>query len=178
MAKVSYATLKLKTNTDVDTFDFNGNQIEVLKYLPIADKYDLIAVTMQKAEQDGTYNELMLDMYFHLHLVYLYTNLSFTDKQREDEMKIYDCLCSTGFMDRFISILNDEEYHYLRSTLQTIVANKVAYNSTIAATVRKVIDDLPKNAEAAAKLVENFNPEKYAQVINFANAVGAPVPQV
>ena len=40
MSKVSYANLKLKVDTSINTFDFEGNKIEVLKYLPIEDKYD------------------------------------------------------------------------------------------------------------------------------------------
>ena len=44
MAKVTYASLKLKTNTNVNTINFNGNQIEVLQYLPIEEKYSLVIV--------------------------------------------------------------------------------------------------------------------------------------
>ena len=40
MAKVSYANLKLKTDKTVKAFDFMGQEIEVLQYLPIEDKYD------------------------------------------------------------------------------------------------------------------------------------------
>ena len=93
MAKVTYASLKLKVDNSSFTFDFNGNQIEVLKYLPIDSKYDLVEVTLQKSkESNGYYNPLKVDMYFHLHLVYMYTNISFTDKQREDEAKLYDTI--------------------------------------------------------------------------------------
>ena len=101
MAKVSYASLKLKVDNSVETFDFQGNTIEVLKYLPIQEKYDLIMVALEKAE-DEIYNPIMLEAYFHLHLVYMYTNLTFTDKQREDELKLYDTLQSTGFITKMI----------------------------------------------------------------------------
>ena len=42
MSKVSYANMKLKVNNEIKTFDFNGNEIEVLSYLPIEDKFDLV----------------------------------------------------------------------------------------------------------------------------------------
>ena len=42
MAKVSYASLKLALDKNVNTFDFNGTQIEVKRYLPIEDKMDLV----------------------------------------------------------------------------------------------------------------------------------------
>ena len=47
--KASYANMKLKVNTEVDTFDFKGQTIEVLKYLPARDKYDLLMITLQKS---------------------------------------------------------------------------------------------------------------------------------
>lgn len=47
--KISYANMKLKLNTDVNTFDFKGQKVEVLKYLPAEDKYDLLMITLQKS---------------------------------------------------------------------------------------------------------------------------------
>ena len=114
MAKVSYANLKLKTNQEVKKFEFNGQEIEVLQYLPTEDKYDLIMTTLQKSEEDGIYNDMKLDVYFHLHLVYMYTNLSFTDKQRENETKIYDTLKSNGFIDNLLINIPEYEYHTLQ----------------------------------------------------------------
>ena len=96
MSKITYTSLKLKPKEEVKTFDFNGVTIEVKQYLPIDEKYDLISVALQKAKEDNIYNELKLDMYFDLYLVYLYTNVTFTDKQKEDEAKLYDALQSNG----------------------------------------------------------------------------------
>ena len=170
MSKVSYANLKLKVDTSVDTFDFNNQTIEVLKYLPIEDKYDLIMITLQKAEEDGIYNDIKLDMYFHLNLVYMYTNLSFTEKQKENEAKIYDTLQSNGFFNKFLATLNEDEYADLYNALKIIAAEKTKYNCTFAAIVKSFITDLPSNADAAAKIVENFDPEQYQAVLDFVNA--------
>ena len=99
--KVSYANMKLKTNTSVNTFDFCEQKIEVLKYLPAQDKYDLLMITLQKSLEGNVYNAFKLNLYFELNLVYMYTNISFTDKQREDELKLYDTLKSNGFFELF-----------------------------------------------------------------------------
>ena len=170
MSKVSYANLKLKVNTEVNTFDFNNQKIEVLKYLPIQDKYDLIMITLQKAEENGIYNEVKLDMYFHLHLVYMYTNLSFTEKQKENEEKIYDTLQSNGFFDVFLETLDEDEYTYLYNSIGLISKEKTDYNKTITALIRDYFDSMPKKAESAAKIVENFNPAQFQAVLDFANA--------
>ena len=88
MAKISYTSLKLKTDTSVKTIDFNESKIEVLQYLPISEKYDMLNITLQKCREGAIYNPLKKDMFFHLNLVYLYTNINFTEKQREDEAKL------------------------------------------------------------------------------------------
>ena len=80
MAKVSYANLKLKVNKGVKTFNFMEQEIEVLQYLPIEDKRDLISIVCQNAEENGIYNPLLVDTYFHLYLVYMYTDIIFSAK--------------------------------------------------------------------------------------------------
>lgn len=170
MAKVSYANLKLKTNTNVKTFDFEGTEIEVLQYLPIEDKYALISLTLQNSKEDNIYNELKLDMYFHLYLVYLYTNLSFTDKQRENENKIYDTLKSNGFIDKMLENLPEGEYSDLLIFLNEQKNLNMEYGNTVAAIISKFINDLPANAQAAMDIVENFDPDKFQAVKDFAKA--------
>lgn len=166
--KVSYANMKLKLNTNVNTFDFHGQKIEVLKYLPAQDKYDLLMVTLQEAAENGTYNEFKLNLYFELNLVYMYTNISFTEKQREDELKLYDNLKSNGFFDLFYQAIDEQEYNELLTQLNTLKEDYIYYNTSMAAIINGLINNLPKNAEAAAKIVESFDPKQYQAVVDFA----------
>lgn len=166
--KASYANMKLKLNTEVETFEFCGQNIEVLKYLPAQDKYDLLMVTLQKSFEDGIYNEFKLDMYFQLNLVYMYTNISFTEKQREDELKIYDNLKSNGFFEKFFVALDEDEYEELFTLLNTMKENNVRYRNSIAEIINRLIDDLPGNAEIAANIVNSFKPDQFKEVVNFA----------
>ena len=168
--KVSYTNMKLKVNTQVNTFDFCGQKIDVLKYLPAKDKYDLLMVTLQKATEQGAYNDFLISMYFELNLVYMYTNISFTEKQREDEFKLYDTLKSNGFFDLFYKALNEEEYNELFASLNVLRKDTVTYRMSMGSVLNNLIDNLPKNAEAAAKIVQNFNPDQYKRVVDFARA--------
>lgn len=170
MTKVSYANLKLKTDKTVSCFNFLGQEIEVLQYLPIEDKYDLIMITCQKAEENGVYNPLMIDVYFHLHLVYMYTNLSFTEKQKENELKIYDNLRSNGFFEEFLRAMNEDEYNELYNYIHEVTEMTLNYKNTAGAVLQSVIQDLPRNAQAAADIVNSFDPKQYQAVIDFATA--------
>lgn len=176
---MNYKDLNLHINNDMYSIEVQGKKINIKKYLPINDKKDLIEITLQKAEEpNGTYNEILIDMYFNLYLVYLYTDIIFTDEDREDEMKLYDQLESSGLLERIIDKIPDDEYDTLMGYLETMRKEDSYYKHSAAAMVQKLIIDLPKNAEAAAKIVQNFNPEKYQEVVDFAQHANGnrPIP--
>jgi len=54
--------------------------------------------------------------------------------------------------------------------IQTLDAEK-AYRNTAASIIAKLVDDLPKNAEVAKNIVENFDQNKFDQVLAFAKSV-------
>ena len=166
--KVAYANMKLKTDTSVKTFEFSGQKVEVLQYLHAQDKYDLLMITLQKSLEDNLYNEFKLNLYFELHLVYMYTNISFTEKQREDEFKLYDTLKSNGFYEKFFQVINEDEYNELFEQLNAIKNASFKNKRSVAGLIGEFINDLPANAEAAAKIVESFDPEQYKAVVDFA----------
>lgn len=176
MAKTSFASMKLKVNDSVREFDFNGHKIEVKQYLPMEDKIDLVQISLQKSEEDGVYNEALLDMYFNLNIIYLYTNISFTDKQREDEFKLYDLMQSNDLIPQVIANMDEDEYNSLLDYIQRIRKDRLKYKQTAASVIQSLVQDLPGNAEAAAEIVEKFNPEQYQAVVDFATAANGGVP--
>lgn len=172
MGKITYSKIGLKVNTEVNKFTFNNQEIEVLHYLPVEDKIDLIEVALQKAEEDGIYNETMLDMYFHLNMVYLYSNITFTEKQKENEPKLYDAMVSSGFMAAFLQTMDEDEYTTVFNDLQRVRASREKYDLSTAAIVKSLIVDLPENAKTAAAVVDGFDPAQFQRLLNFAKASG------
>ena len=177
MAKVSYANLKLKVDQRVETFDFGGQSIEVKQYLPIEDKYDLIMITLQQAKEGNIYNPVKLEMYFNLNLVYSYTNISFTEKQREDGAKLYDTLLSSGFLNPIIEAIPDDEYDELRNCIEILEEKLENNEKSFAAKLADFMEELPNKMQEAAKIAEGFDPEQFKNVINFATAAngGRPI---
>lgn len=170
MAKPTYASMKLKVDTKPTKITFNDTEIEVLQYLPINDKYDLIMITLQNAYEEGIYNPLKLDMYFHLYMIYMYTNINFTEKQKEDETKIYDTLTSNGLISEVLKYIPENEYQVLFTYMQEIIDEKMKYNTSASALLQSFINDLPTQAQAALDIVENFDPDKFQAVKDFAKA--------
>ena len=182
MANVSFNNLKLSANKEVKIAEFNNTKIEVLQYLPIEDKNDLIQITMQKSFMDGYFNEILLDAYFHLNIIYLYTNLNITEKQREDELKLYDKIYSSGLLEVILEQLPEDEYKYLFNMLQEQTKDFLTYKNSAAAVVQSFIQDLPANAAAAADIVNNWDADKFQSVqdmVQLARQTGMnpPIPE-
>lgn len=176
---MNFTDLKLPTEylqqNAVNTFTYRdksgtNHDITVKEYLPVEDKIDLIAIALQKAEEDGIYNELLLDVYFHLNIIYLYTNIEFSDEDRLNELELYDKLDTNGIINDVIANMNQNEYNNLKDYLTVMKESHLKYDNTAAAVLQRMIQDLPKNAAAAAEIVNNFNPEQYQAVADFATA--------
>lgn len=100
MPKIAFTKLSLTQPKEVKQWEFNGQIIEVKQYLPIKDRTELAQnVVQQVLEQNDTYlNEFAFRIFMDLEIVFNYTNLSFTEKQKEDLYKLYDLLSSSGFI--------------------------------------------------------------------------------
>ena len=174
---VSYTNMKLKIDTSTKTVDLgNGVSIEILKYLPIEEKYNLIEITLQKAYEGEIYNPIKLDMYFSLYLVYLYSNINFTDKQKEDEYKIYNALKSNGVLDKIIDAIEDDEYNELYTMLVETEDKKTQYNQSLVGVFNLLSEAVNQNSDRLKEIANNFQEEKFQNVLDFAKAANGNRP--
>ena len=119
MSKVAFTKLGLKPNTEVVSIHFNDLEIEVKQYLPIQEKLELIGDVINGvlATDDNKFpNFLKMDMFLNLEIVFKYTNISFTEKQKEDLPKLYDLLAGAGLIEKIVDTIPKGEYHILYST--------------------------------------------------------------
>ena len=111
MAKVSLTKLGLKANQEFKTFNFNEQVIEVKQYLPVNEKLALISnVINQSIDENNFNNPLQVKVFTLLEIVYNYTNINFTDKQKEDSAKLFDMLYSSGFIAEVLDNIPNKEY--------------------------------------------------------------------
>jgi hypothetical protein len=109
--KPTFAKLKLQKNTNVKTITFNDFEIEIKQYLPVNDKLALIGKVLNQASDEQNYsNPIKEDIFGTLEIIYAYTNISFTEKQKEDPCGLYDILVSSGLADMIIDAIPTTEY--------------------------------------------------------------------
>jgi len=166
-------SIKDKTNQVVVNDDVT---IEIKQYLPIEDKIDLVQIALQKALEGNIYNEMKLDMYFNLYLVYMYSNIEFSEEDRVDEFKLYDELESNDIIAHVIAGMEESEYNYLFKMISILKLTDQKYRNSAAAMVQSVIQDLPGNAAAAVEIMDKFDPNKYKEIETFVEAANAGRP--
>jgi hypothetical protein len=145
--------------------------------LPIEEKNELIAMTVQDSNEAGFINPVKLQLYFELYTVYLYTDLVFTDEDRVDELAIYNALKSNGVIDAVIKSIPEEEWGELYTLFCDYRATKEKYGHSVAGVLNNFIENLAPNAQNAAEIINGFNPEMFQNVIAFAQAAngGRPI---
>ena len=134
MAKISYTKLGISKEelNKVQTVEYNDQTIEVKQYLPVAEKSELITRVLNNSvdKDNGYYNLLKMDMNLGLEIVYAYSNISFTEKQKEDPMKLYDMLNASKVLNLIIGLVPDGEFYYLNKTTHEMANNIVTYRNS------------------------------------------------
>lgn len=110
-AKPTFAKMGLKMDTNVKVIKIGEQEIEVKQYLPVNDKLVLIGNVISSAADDNNFsNPIKLEVFTALEIVFAYTNIAFTDKQKEDLIKLYDILESNGIFNEIIDAIPKVEY--------------------------------------------------------------------
>lgn len=157
MAKTTFASLKLKLNEEVKTLKIEDKEIEIKQYLPLKDKYLLVKVALEQAFEDGVCNEVLLTGYLELYTVFLYTNLTFTDKQKEDEMKLYDLLSCNGIIEKIFELIPASEINFIYDAIENIKNSQMKYLCSFGAGVKDFTQSFPNEIKKATDMIEELN---------------------
>lgn len=118
--KPTFAKLKLQKNVEVKTIVFNDFEIEIKQYLPVNDKLALISKVLNQASDENNYsNPIKEDIFGTLEIIFAYTNIGFTDKQKEDPCNLYDTMVSCGLADMIIDAIPSAEYKAIVDGINT-----------------------------------------------------------
>ena len=173
-----YKDLNLKVKDQIETISIQGQDINVFQYLPVRDKNDLVQIALQNSRENGVINEIKLEIYFNIYIVYFYTDLIFSEEEKADPGQLYDELQSNGILTRILGAINQDEYNNLVDYLEKMRAAQDAYENSAAGVIKMFIQNLPKNATEAAQILKDIDLDKYAQTKNFVESAngGRPIP--
>jgi hypothetical protein len=142
MAKIGFTKLSLKRKNEVKTITINNNQIEIKQYLPVNEKLDLIARVINGAHDQNNFpNPIKIEVIGTLEMIMAYTNISFTEKQKEDIPKLYDLLEENGVIKDIISQIPEDEYNFIIDGINKTVDAVYTYNNSVLGILEAVSKD-------------------------------------
>lgn len=175
MAKIAFSKLALKKQEEIKTININNNAIEIKQYLPVNDKLALISrvVNLSHDSDNNFPNPIKVEIIGTLEIIYAYTNLSFTDKQKEDIGKLYDLLDSNGVVTAIISQIPGDEYDFVVSGINDTIDAVYKYQNSALGILDTIGQDYSNLELDAQKLQEKMNnPENLALLKDVLTKLG------
>ena len=157
MAKLAFSKLGLKPNTKTGTITCNDLTIEVKDYLPVNDKLTLISNVINNAvDNNGYYNEGKVRIFFVLEVMDAYTNLSFTEKQKEDPCKLYDLIVGNELWEKVWDLMLASEKAYLETCLYETIQSIYTYKNSVMGILDTISQDYSNLSLEAANLQKDL----------------------
>lgn len=175
MSKVSFTKLGLKTNNSVKTIKFNEQEIEVKQYLPINEKLELITRVLNLTMNDDLSfpNPVQIDLFGTLEIIFAYTNINFTDKQKEAPDKLYDLIDSTGLADAIVEVIPPQEYNFLIDGIEDSINAFYSYKNSALGVMETISKDYSNLDYDATQMQEAIrDPENLDLLKNILTKIG------
>ena len=170
MAKVSFTKLGLKKNEEVGILHINEQDIEVKQYLPINEKLELISSVINSAADENNFsNPVKENVFLTLEILYHYTNINFTDKQKEDPVKLYDLVVSSGLVNKVTDLIPEEELDEVINGVAQSVKAIYTYRNSVLGILESISQDYSAlnldATEIQQKLADPDNMELLKQIL-------------
>lgn len=157
MAKVNFNKLGLNKELITSTcpININGQDVEIKQYLPVNEKLKLITNVINNA-QDGNpfYNPVKIEMFSMINLIEFYTNITFTEKQKEDPCKLYDLLESNKIFQQIINAIPKEEYDTIIEGIEETIHAIYNYQNSVMGILDAIKEDY-SNLDLDATAIQN-----------------------
>ena len=142
MAKLAFTKLGLSKNQEVKIIEFNGQDIEVKQYLPVNDKFEVIGNIINRSADDNNFaNPLKVEIFTALEIISSYTNISFTEKQKEDPSKLFDLVVSSGLYEVIIHSIPHAEVESLQGYINATIAAVYEYRNSVLGLFETITSD-------------------------------------
>ena len=175
MAKVPFTKLGLTVNQDIKTIEWNEQVIEVRQYLTAAETLELVQTIVEAAVNESVnfINPLNVDLMIELAVVNHFTNITFTDKQRENAPKTYDALQSSGLLDQIKQNMVDGAYEEIVAYVYDILDAYYKYRNSMLGMMEAMQNDYAALDAQATEIQQKLsNPDNIALLREITTKLG------
>lgn len=152
MAKIGLTKLISVKKGEIKTIEIGEQKLEVLTYLPLEKKIELVNKVANDCITETGINPIQRDVQMDIAIIEHYTNINFTDKQKEDILKTYDLLCLNGIVKNVKIAIPSEELGQIEAWLWMCV-NAI---ETFGNSARGILKDITTNYDGTKLNVEEI----------------------
>lgn len=154
-----------------EAFEMNGYKIK--KYIPFQEKLELVDMVLQESDYEGIFEYGLQKMLTELYMVFYYTDIEFSIEDKTvNRSETYDVLKTSGILDEILDTIPKEEYILITQMVRTDTRRKENTRQSLGGIISAVINDLPKQAEAVGKIIDEFDEEKFEMIKKLAIGAG------
>lgn len=175
MAKVPFSKIKCKINTDEIPVQVGEETIAVKQYLPVQEKLALIGRVIEQAhDQDQNFaNPLKVAVFEYLEVIYAYTDISFTAKQKENPAKLYDQLRSSGVLSLIWSNIPENERDDITYGINETIEAYYKYRNSVFGILDTINQDYKDLSLDTSEIQKNISdPENLKLLKNVLSKMG------
>lgn len=174
MAKIGFTKLGLKKLDEIKTIEIGENTIEVKQYLPVNEKLSLIERVVNLSQDENNFpNPIKIDVIGSIEMISAYTNITFTEKQKEDIGKLYDLLEENGIIDKIIAAIPEIEYEFLINGIDKTIDAVYGYRNSALGILDAVKTDYSNLDLEATEIQKKLNdPEALSTVKEVLDKLG------
>lgn len=143
MVNITLKNLGVETvNQEIITLDFNNEKIEVLKYLPVQKKLEMISEVLSNAlseDTEGFYNPIKLEVFAAIAAIEAYTNIKFSEEEKEDIPHLYDLLKTSDLL-RLITVegIGEMKYSTLLCEIEACMRAITTFNNSFYGVIKNI----------------------------------------
>lgn len=175
MAKIAFSKLGCKVNNSATIIHWQVEdkdyEIEVLEYLPMIKRLQMVSnIVNYSADNNGYYNPMKVEIYAVIEAISAYTNITFTDKQKEDPSKLYDLLVSSGLFEKVNYVI---DFDSILGWVNEIIHSVYEYKNSIMGILDTINTDYSNLDLDARTIAENLSdPENLTLVKDIISKLG------
>jgi hypothetical protein len=154
--------------TKISYCNLAGEEIyyEVKHYLPFVEKIDLVSrIINNSIDDNGFYNPMRVKLYMTLEVIYAYTNLSFTEKMKEDPFKLYDILISANIFNTVLKAISENDWEEIQESVWDTIENIYNYKNSVMGVLESVKADYSAVNVDMSELQENLSNAENLQLL-------------
>lgn len=166
---MQFSEIQLPT-MELKIINLLGNTIQVKQYLPMAEKNAILEMVVQTADGGTVVNSLALEAVFELYLIFKYTDIEFSEEEKNDLFGTYDKLECNGMIEEIIKAIPESEYKLLHESLEDIVKEYKNYRNSAKGCLDTLSIFAPSAAEKLNEAIAQMDTDKIQNVVELANA--------